>query len=146
MNQDTPVYIAYIACHLISGKKIASLYDLVTLNKFEITSMIDIAFLREFDEKFMDYMPGYASDCRCTYTAGNGHSIEIFINGRTFIVHILGTPSYFIGNVQGDTIYVYDHDNSAHYKYRIIGCVEGQEKSGKAVGAEIKEEKRKSRH
>jgi hypothetical protein len=136
MNQDTNICIAYIACRLISGKRIASLYDLPQLKEVETASLLDAAFLKEFDEKFADYVPGYASDCKYKYTAGNGNSIEIFINGRTFIVHINDTAAYFIGNVQGDIIYLYDHDNSAHFKYRILRCVEAEEKTGKAVELE----------
>jgi len=128
MSQDTKICIAYIACRLISGKRIASLCDLSQLEEVETTSLLDAAFLKEFDEKFADYMPGYAGDCTYKYTTGNGNSIEIFINGRTFIVHITDTAAYFIGNVQGDIIYLYDHDNSAHFKYRILRCVEEEGK------------------
>ncbi len=133
-------YIAYIACRLISGKRVASLYDLSHLKEVEITSLLDPTFLKEFDEKFMDYLPGYAADCTYKYTTGNGNPVEIFINGRTFIVHIENTSAYFIGNVQGDTVYLYDHYNSTHFKYRVIRCFQGEVKTGRALETGTKEE------
>jgi hypothetical protein len=76
-------------------------------------------------------VPGFANECSYEYTSVAGHSINIFINLKTFILHIKGSSAYFIGNVRGDTIYLYDHKGSAHFRYRITACVEEKAKMRK---------------
>jgi hypothetical protein len=36
---------------------------------------------------------------------------------------ITGSSAYFIGNVRGDSIYIYDHEDSEYLNYRISGCI-----------------------
>ena len=40
---------------------------------------------------------------------------------------ITGSTAYFIGNVRGDLIHIYDHEDSLHLNYRISGCMFEQE-------------------
>jgi hypothetical protein len=119
MNQFTHAGIAYIVCRLITGKKIVVLYDVSRSAEINMTALITEGFLKEFDEHHKDYIPGYANDCSYRFTSGSGYSIEIFVNQKTFILHIYGSSAYFIGNVRGDTIYLYDHKGAAHSRYRI---------------------------
>jgi hypothetical protein len=119
MNQFTHAGIAYIVCRLISGKRIALLYDVSGSNEIDMTQLLKDGFLREFDEHHRDYIPGYANDCSYRFTSSSGFSMEIFVNLKTFILHICGSSAYFIGNVRGDTIYLYDHNGAAHSRYRV---------------------------
>jgi hypothetical protein len=120
MNQFTHAGIAYVVCRLISGKKIAVLYDVSESREINTTELLKEGFLRDFDENHRDYIPGYASDCSYRFTSSSGFSLEIFINLKTFILHICGSSAYFIGNVRGDTIYIYDHRRAAHARYRVL--------------------------
>jgi len=47
--------IAYIAGRLITGKRIASLYDFNNLSRIEIGSLPDADCLTEFERKHKDY-------------------------------------------------------------------------------------------
>jgi hypothetical protein len=123
MKSHTRTYIAYIAGRLITGKRIATLYDFSQLQHINITSLPDAESLREFDRLYRDYIPGYASGCTYKYTSSTGHSIDLSFNGNTFIGHISGSSAYFVGNVRGDNIYVFDHEDSAHLNYKISGCI-----------------------
>lgn len=122
------VCITYIACRLITGKHPAFIYDLETEQEMEIAGALNINFLREFDEMHKDYLPGYASNCSYQYTADTDFALNIFINEKTFIVHINGSAAYYIGNLRNDTIYLYDHDNSNHFRYRITAYIEDHRK------------------
>ena len=119
MSQFTHAGIAYIVCRLITGKKIAVLYDVSGSAEIDMAALITEGFLREFDEQHKDYIPGYANDCSYRFTSRSGYSIEIFVNLKTFILHICGSSAYYIGNVRGDTIYLYDHKSAAHSRYRV---------------------------
>jgi hypothetical protein len=135
VNDTTLHAIVYIACRLISGRRVASLFDILRSREVDMEGILGTGILREFDERHRDYVPGYADECRYTVTSENGTSIELFINERTFIVHIAGTPAYFIGNIQRDSVYLYDHKNSMHFRYRIIRCIE--ERAGSMQGKEL---------
>ena len=123
--------ITYIACRLITGKSPAFLCDLETSEEMEVAGVLDIDFLREFDEKHRGYVPGFASNCTCQYTADCDFVLNIFINEKTFIVQINGSAAYFIGNLRNDTIYLYDHDKSTHFRYRITAYLETHKKEEK---------------
>lgn len=121
----------YIACRLITGKSPAFLYDLENSHEIEIAGVLDIDFLREFDEKHQDYVPGFASNCTYQYTSGTGVSFDIFINEKTFVIHVNNSPAYFIGNLRNDTVYLYDHEKSSHFRYRITAYIEDHKKEEK---------------
>ena len=136
MNQFGHAGIAYIVCRLITGKRISVLYDVSGSTEIDMTRLVGKGFLKEFDELHRDYIPGYASDCSYRFTPGSGCAVEIFINLRTFILHICGSSAYFIGNVRGDTIYLYDHKSAAHYRYRVSRYAKdpGEKAVGPVVG------------
>ena len=131
MIQQFHAGIAYVACRLIVGKRIAALFDVISSREIPMRGLPDDASLRAFDEDLRDYVPGFASDCTYRYETGDGTAVEIFINERTFIVHARGSDAYFIGNIQRDVVYLYDHRESAHFRYRILAYLEDQEKTGK---------------
>ncbi len=135
MNQFTHAGIAYIVCRLITGKRVSVLYDVSGSNEIDMTKLVNDGFLREFDEHHKDYIPGYANDCSYRFTSTSGYSIEIFINLKTFILHICGSSAYFIGNVRGDTVYLYDHKGAAHSRYRVSRYAEdrGEKVLGPAI-------------
>ena len=123
--------IAYIACRLISGKSPAFIYDLEQSQEMEMAGVLDINFLREFDEKQKDYVPGFASNCTYHYTADTDFSLDIFINKKTFVVHINDSDAYFIGNLRNDTVYLYDHNLSTHFRYLITAYIDDRKKEEK---------------
>jgi hypothetical protein len=129
MNSYTHAGIAYIVCRLISGKRAAALYDLSCGKEIDMYALSEKGFLREFDLQHQDYIPGYASECSYQFTSSSGFSTEIFINQKTFILHIRGSSAYFIGNVRGDTIYLYDNMDSAHFRFRVSRYAEDREKT-----------------
>src|SRR5512135_972106 len=133
MNQFTHTGIAYIVCRLITGKRVAVLYDVSGANEIDMTKLVNDGFLREFDEHHKDYIPGYANDCSYRFSSTSGYSMEIFINLKTFILHICGSSAYFIGNVRGDTIYLYDHKGAAHSRYRVSRYAGERDKTEKTA-------------
>jgi len=116
---------------LITGKSPAFLYDLTDSLEIEIAGVLDLEFLREFDERHRGYIPGYASDCSYRHTAKTGFSFNIFINEKTFIVHVYGSAAYYIGNLRNDTVYLYDHEKASHFRYRITAYIEDRRKEEK---------------
>lgn len=134
MNSLTHISVVHIACRLITGRRIAFLYDLARASSVEIAGSPDSAFISEFEGKHRTYIPGFASECRHECTSDSGQSVEIFINERTFIAHFRGTDAYFIGNIQRDIIYIYDQRGNMHFKYRIT-CLPDEEKKTKKSGA-----------
>jgi hypothetical protein len=129
--------IIYIACRLITGKSPAFLFNLETSQEMEMAAVLDLEFLREFDERHKDYLPGYASNCTYQYTASSGFTLNIFINEKTFIVHINGSSAYYIGNLRNDTIYLYDHGKATHFRYRITAYIEDHRKEEDRPAGEI---------
>ena len=123
--------IAYIACRLITGKSPAFLYDLEKSDEIEIAGVLELGFLRDFDEKHRDYVPGFASNCTYQYIADSDCALNIFINEKTFIVHVNGSAAYYIGNLRNDTLYIYDHAKSTHFRYRITAYIEDHRKEEK---------------
>jgi hypothetical protein len=118
---------------LIAGKSPAFLYDLGASQEIEIAGVLDTDFIREFDERHRDYVPGYASNCTYQCTSGTGFTLNIFINEKTFIVHVNGSAAYYIGNLRNDTIYLYDHNAATHFRYRITAYIEDHKKEMKPV-------------
>jgi hypothetical protein len=123
--------ITFIASRLITGKSPAFLYNLRNSGEIEIAAVLDTDFLREFNEKHRDYVPGYASDCSYHYSSGSCFSLDIFINKKTFVVHINDTDAYFIGNIWNDTIYLYDYNKSSPFRYRMATYIEDHKKEEK---------------
>ena len=129
MNKYTHAGVAYIVCRLISGKRAAALYDLSAEKEIDMDELGGEGFLKEFDEQHRDYVPGYANECSYRFTSSSGFSVEIFLNQKTFILHIRGSSAYFIGNVRGDTVYLYDHRGSSHYRFRVSKYADAREKN-----------------
>lgn len=127
-NKDLYVHIAYIAYRLITGRKIISLLNTSESGGTDMTGHLDSALLKEFDQKHQGYVPGFAGNCTYSFTASTGSSFDIFINRQNFVLHIKGSSAYFIGNIWNDTIYLHDHRSSGHCKYKILKCVEEEEK------------------
>lgn len=123
MNSPTLAYIAYITGRLISGKRIATLYDFSLAEHVDIHSLPDVEYIKAFDRRYRDYLPGYASGCRAQFACSGGRIIDLSINGTAFMGHITGSSAFFIGAVRGDSIYIFDHEKSEHVNYRISGCM-----------------------
>lgn len=122
-------HIAYIAYRLITGRKITSLFNTSDSGPTDMTGHLDSPLLKEFDQKHHDYVPGLAGNCTYNFTASTGSSFDIFINEQNFVLHIPGSAAYFIGNVWNDTIYLHDHRTSGYCRYKILKCVEEEEKA-----------------
>jgi hypothetical protein len=114
--------IAYIAGRLITGKHIASLYDFNDLLQVEIASLPDADCLTEFDAKHKESAAGRTGKYKYWVDCKKDHAIDLSINGSTFMGRITGSTACFLGNVRGDLIYIYDHEDSLHLNYRISEC------------------------
>lgn len=136
MNQQRHASIAYVACRLIVGKRIAILFDVASTQEIVMEGLPDAEALRTFDGQLKGYVPGFASECTYQFEAGDGTEAEIFLNERTFIAHMRGSDAYFIGNIQRDMVYLYDHKASAHFRYRVLAYVEDQQKAAKSLPKE----------
>ncbi len=122
MNRHILVSVAYIACRLISGKRITSLYDIDAAKDINVKEILDAEFITEFDER---HRKGLIKGRMYEYKPSSiEHPIEIFIDKRNFIIHIKGSAAYFIGNVQKDIICFYNHKDETHFKYEIKGWSE----------------------
>jgi len=115
--------IAYIAGRLITGKRIASLYDFNNLSHIEIGSLPDADCLTEFDCKHKDYAAANPGRYKYWFCCKKDYSIDLSIKGNTFMGKITGSTAHFVGNVRGDLIHIYDHEDSLHLNYRISGCM-----------------------
>lgn len=123
MKINNRTRIAYIAGRLITGKRIASLYDFNNLSHIEIGSLPDADCLTEFDCKHKDYAFANAGRYKYWFCCKKDYAIDLSIKGNTFMGKITGSTAHFIGNVRGDLIYIYDHEDSLHLNYRISGCM-----------------------
>lgn len=128
MNRRILVSVAYIACRLIAGKRITSLYDIDGARDINVKESLDAEFIKEFDERQVDHIRSRAKGRMYEYKPGTGHPIEIFIDKRNFIIHVKGSSAYFIGNVQKDVICFYNHRDETHFKYEIKGWSEEEPK------------------
>lgn len=127
MKTNTRSCVVYIACRLISGKKMAKLHNITQSHEIDLSLIPDTNGLSLFDDRLENYVPGFASGCRYEFTRYNGQSLEFFITGDTFVVHLMGSSAYFVGNLYGDNIYLYDHEESAHIKYRVAAYADTRE-------------------
>lgn len=124
MTPETRASIAYIISRLIAGKRVASLYDFTELRHISIGALPDAECLKEFDAAHRDYLPGYATDCKYRYECSmTGLIMDLSVNHDSFMGHISGSAAYFAGNIRGDLIDIFDHEESAHFNYRISGCL-----------------------
>jgi hypothetical protein len=121
--------IAYLAGRLITGKHIASLYDFNSLSNIEIASLPDADCLTEFDCRHKNYAAVTPGRYKYWFCCKKDHAIDLSIKGNTFMGKITGSTAYFIGNVRGDLIHIYDHEDSLHLNYRISGCMIEHESS-----------------
>ena len=121
MKSDPHVCIAYIVGRLIAGKSIVTLYDYSRSKEIRIESLPEADRLREFNYVNWSYMVNPAAITRFNYACTGGESLEIRIKGNTFIGYIRETSAHFLGNVRGDSIYLYDQKAEAHFNYRITG-------------------------
>jgi len=123
MHHAVYASIAIIAAQLIAGKAVTALYDFSLQNTLEIEGLPNAPLLREFHELFRDYLPGYATGGSYQYRIDEaGQTLEMTFNGTSFICRILGSSSYFIGNVRGNAIYIFDHALSSAVNFRISAC------------------------
>jgi len=123
VKQHNRIRIAYIAGRLITGRCIATLFDCNSRTQIEIDSLPDACGLREFDLKYRDNSGLNGSTCHCQYGCEKKHSIDLTIKGNTFIGYITGSSAIFMGNVRGDSIYIFDREDSLNLQYRISGCI-----------------------
>ncbi len=119
MNRHILVSVAYIACRLITGKRIASLYDLAEARNINVKEILDAEFIKELDERQVDHIRSHAKGKMYEYKPSTGYPIEIFIDKRNFILHIKGSAAYFIGNVHKNNICFYNHKEASHFNYEI---------------------------
>lgn len=123
MKSHTHACIAYIVGRLIAGKSITSIYDYDRSREIDVESLPDAERLKGFNFVNWSYMPGNTGINRVRYHCSNGHSLALSIKGNTFIGYVRESSTHFIGNVRGDSVYIFDHKESAHFTFRIIGSV-----------------------
>jgi hypothetical protein len=121
MKSYTHACIAYIVGRLIAGKKIKSIYDYTDLKEIDVDSLPDAEQLKEFSYVNWSYISPTPSISKFQYLFKTGDSVDLSIKGSSFIGYIRESSSHFIGTVRGDSIYLYDQRESAHFNYRIIG-------------------------
>ncbi len=122
MKTDTHARIAYIVGRLISGKSIVSLYDYASSEHIEVKDLSDIKSLKEFDYFQWSYMAGSGKrSAKFRYSSNDGGFIDLAIRGNTFIGYIQESASHFMGTVRGDSVYIFDQKEAAHFNFRICG-------------------------
>ncbi len=122
ITSDTHAFIAGIVGRLISGKRIATLYDYAQAKHIMIRKLPTVSGMTEFDTRHRNYFPGYSSGCVYQYACGDGRIMHLSIKGTSFVGRFIKTSAYFVGNVRGDAIYLFDHEESVHVNYWISGC------------------------
>lgn len=119
MQPDTRTCIAYIAGSLISGKREFSLFDYSRSLHVDMSSLPHALCLSRSGYAKRVHVPNFSRGSRYRYACGCGYFFDIATQGNTFIGYVRNSSSHFIGNVRGDSIYLYDHKESAHFNYRI---------------------------
>jgi len=114
--------IAYIAGRLTTGKRIASLYDFTHLDHIGIDSLPKAECLQKIASTYGSVKES-SNKYQCCYHVEEDQAIDLSINGSTFMGYVTGSNAYFIGNVRGDMIHIYDEEDSLHLNYRISGCM-----------------------
>ena len=125
MKSCSHVCIAYIVGRLIAGKSVTSIYDYARAVEIDHEGLPDDECLREFAHVNWSFLTGAPGICRYQYLCNAGHAIDLAVKGNTFIGYIRGSASHFIGTVKGDSVFVYDQKESAHFNYRISGNAVG---------------------
>jgi hypothetical protein len=126
MNHEIRACVASIAGHLITGKRIHSLYDYSRYSHIEVSGLIG-------DEKVQELSPARRSQTagsggtKYRYCCSNGCFIDLTVKGNTFIGYVRERSYFFAGNVRGESIYLFDHGESSHFTYRINGRTTTQE-------------------
>jgi hypothetical protein len=123
VKQYNRIRIAYIVGCLITGRNIATLYDVNNKSTIAIDCLPDVVDIRDFELKHRDHAGLNKSLYQCRYDCGKRHFIEIALKGNTFIGHITGSKAIFMGNVQGESIYIFDREDLLHIQYKISGCL-----------------------
>ncbi len=121
MKQNTHACIAYIVGRLIAGKSVTSIYDYSQSVEIDEAGLPDNKCLTEFTHINWSYLTNSPGISRYQYLCKAGNSIDISVKGNTFIGYIRESASHFVGIVRGDSIYLYDQEQSAHFNFRISG-------------------------
>ncbi len=119
MEPDTRICIAYIAGTLISGKRDFCLYDYGRSLHVKMACLLQAEESGRIVPARRVCVPDSSKGERYKYACGCGHLFDIAVQGNTFIGYTSKSASHFIGNVRGDSLYLYDHELSAHFNYRI---------------------------
>lgn len=99
------------------------LYDFTKTQHIDIARLPGIDYIQEFEYQHRGYVPGYAGGCRFSCRCASGQTIDLAINGTSFMGHIRGSAAYFVGTIRGSSIYIFDREESAHVNFRISGCI-----------------------
>jgi hypothetical protein len=121
MTPCNRVCIAYIVARLIAGKDVTALYDYSQSCEIDSSGLPDQQCLKECNYINWSYLPGSPAISKYQYACNAGHSIDLAVKGNSFIGYIKGSSTHFIGTVRGDSIYLYDRKEAAHFNYRISG-------------------------
>jgi hypothetical protein len=113
--------IAYIVGRLIAGKAVTALYDYSQSYEIDSSGLPDHRCLKECSYVNWSYLAGSPAISKYQYTCNAGHSIDLAVKGNSFIGYIKESRTHFIGTVRGDSVYLYDQKESAHFNYRISG-------------------------
>ena len=125
-NHEMRACIASIAGHLITGKRIHSLYDYSRYCHIEVSGLIGDEKLQEFSPARIILTAG-SGGTRYRYCCSNGCFIDLTVKGNIFIGYVRERSCFFAGNVRGESIHLFDHRESSHFTYRINGHTATQE-------------------
>jgi hypothetical protein len=121
MTQSNRACIAYIVGRLVAGKDVTALYDYSQSCEIGSSGLPDQQCLKECSFVNWSYLPGSPAISKYQYACNAGHSIDLAVKGNSFIGCIKGSSAHFFGTVRGDSIYLYDQKEAAHFNYRISG-------------------------
>lgn len=119
MEPDTRTCIASIAGKLISNRRNFCVYDYSLSLYVSMVCLPHPEHIRNLGYARKVFATGRGRGSRYRYRCSCGRLFDIAIYGNTFIGYASGSASHFIGNVRGDSIYLYDNGESAHFNYRI---------------------------
>ncbi len=119
MQHNTRTCVAYIAGSLITGKREFALFDYSRSLRVDMSSLPYALCLGQSGYGRRFHLPDFSGGARYRYTCGCGYFFDIAIHGNTFIGYVRNGSSHFVGNVRGNSIYLYDDRESSHFNYRI---------------------------
>ena len=120
MKPNPRASIAFIAGSLITQIQPSSIYDNSQGKHINISGDIQSDYVKIYDHDQGCYISGTGiNGSYSLYHHGDGHNINLEIEGNSFRGTDSSTSCDFNGNINGNSISIYDRENGSNFEYDI---------------------------